>query len=374
MKKLSFLFIFILVLNACSSPEITAPEITWERTNFLQEMDTDVQNVTDVLIAEDGRVMATFYDGKHMNYIAITDDDGESWEKIELRGMSNPRALRQLSDGSFIIGATGLSDFPLIYTSENGIKWDALETTGEQLPNPFAASVWDILELPNGSLLIATDSQENDAEKLNPALYLLEDNHLSLMEEFYGLGVLALEIDQEGTLYLATQESDEHDDPNLAGQAHIWRSTDMGDSWEEVAEPTGANRVYDILAASDGSLYLGTGISGNFYRSTDKGDSWEQMTHVPTTDKLRGNPPAPQATDASRIYQMIELDNGMILVGTGNKTGSIFLTPDRGESWLETSDTGNNIVTWGLAQDPKSGTLWAGTGSYGGDVLTASVE
>jgi len=369
MKNLSFLLILSLLLSACSQAEIT-----WEKTNFLKEMNTDVQNVTDLLIADDGRVMATFYDETHMNYLAITDDEGNSWEKIELRGMTNPRALRQLSDGSFIIGATGLGDFPLLYVSENGVTWEGLETKGEQLPNPFAASVWDILELPNGNLLIATDSQENDAEKLNPALYLLEDNQLSLMEEFYGLGVLALEIDQEGALYLATQESDEHDDPSLAGQAHIWRSTDMGDSWEEVDEPTGANRVYDILAASDGTIYLGTGISGDLYRSTDKGDSWEKMTHVPTTDKLRGDPPTPQPTDASRIYQMLEIENGMILAGTGNKTGSIFLTPDGGESWLETSKTGKNIVTWGLAQDPKSGLLWAGTGSYGGDIFTATIE
>jgi len=58
-----------------------------------------------------------------------------------------------------------------------------------------------------------------------------------------------------------------------------------------------------------------------------------------------------------------------MLVGTGNNAGAIFYTEDEGKTWQETEDTGSNNVVWGLAQE-EDGTIWVGTGSHGGDVLT----
>lgn len=376
MKKLSLLVILTLLMSACSPDliELEAPSITWENSNFLREVDMDVQNVTDLLIAQNGALYASFYDEAHTNYIGMSDDNGASWTFESLpREVINIRAFRELSDGSFLIGSSSKGGGALLYRSDDALNWTAVETQGLELPNESSTTVWDILELPSGKILLATDDPENDPEEAHPTLYLLDGNKLKVAGEFPGLGVLALEVDRDGTIYIATEESAEHNDPALAGQARIFTSTDEGETWTEVDSPEGANRVYDILAASDGTIYLGTGISGEFFRSKDQGASWELMTHVPNTDKPMGNGQISRK-DASRIYQMIELPDGTLVVGTGNNAGSVFLTQDGGETWIRTEFTGQNVVAWGLTYDPISNLLWVGTGSFGGNILTGVVE
>lgn len=382
----------LLLLTSCGSPAPSAPledssptetietekdipEITWEPLRLPTTIGVEIQNVNDVLITQDGELLSTFYDDRNRSYVALSADEGATWEWKELpKGVTNPRAVRQLSDGSFLMGVTATRNAPILLTSEDGLEWVELETEGVQLPTAEAIAVWDLVELDDGRVLIGGDNRENDPDEAHATLFILEGNELSVLASFPGLGVMTLEKAPDGTLYAANSESDEHDDPELAGQAHVFKSTDDGETWEEVSMPLGANRIYDMLAASDGTLYLGTGIRGEFFRSTDEGASWETMTHVPSTDKPFGDPPVMTPTEATRVYQILELSNGMILVGTGNKTGGIFLTADGGESWTATSDTGKNIVTWGLAQDPATGTLWAGTGSYGGDLLQAKID
>ena len=156
----------------------------------------------------------------------------------------------------------------------------------------------------------------------------------------------------------------------LAGQAHVFRSADLGQTWTETGFLEGANRVYRLAVLRDDvTLLAGTGIRGEVYRSTNQGDVWTKLAHVPTGTKLWGDPPEPKAFDATRVYSILELADGSVLVGTGNTTGDIFMTTDGGTTWTATGDTGDNIVCWALAE-ADDGTVWIGTGSRGGDVFT----
>ena len=376
---------FVFLLSACSSPsptpatDVQAPEplvqeteefalISWQNLNLSQELGVEIQNMTALLYTQEGAILGSFYDEKDVSYIARSEDLGETWSKVTLdKGITYPRTLFSSSDGTLYLGGgVDQKTSPFWSSSDDGKTW--IELGNGVLPNRQAQAVWDILELPTGNLLLATDSLSNDPTQENPALYEWDGATLREFAKLPGLGVLSLAIDAEGTLYAATEESAEHDDPNLAGQAHVFRSTDGGETWEDTGLLEGANRVYTLLVLSDGNtLMAGTGIRGELYRSTDQGDTWIRLEHTPEGVK-NAQADKPEMKDTvSRIYSLLETAEGMILAGTGNKTGDVFqLNPE--EEWtLTTKDHQSNVV-WGLLQTPD-GTLWAGTGSYGGDIL-----
>ena len=347
--------------------------LDWQLTNFRQSIEQLPYNVTDMLVAEDGTVYAAYNDDNNATFVAATNDGGSSWEVSRLPdGVVSIRALRQMQDGRLLLGATGRAQTAILYESHDGTAWEELAqdaSKGIVLPNETSTSVWDIVELPGGEVLIVTDSRENNPNRENMTLYLLEGDRLSELASFPGLGLLAAAVNDEGLIVVATEESDEHDDPELAGQARIFISADNGATWDEGGVPQGANRIYDLLFHSSGVLYAGTGINGKLLYSSDNGLSWRAATHVPEIELPFGEEGGTRLAEASRVYQILELCDGSMLVGTGNNAGAIFYTEDEGKTWQETEDTGPNNVVWGLAQE-EDGTIWIGTGSRGGDVLT----
>lgn len=354
------------------APPPSSP-LAWQPTGLLAAAGGDVYNVGELLVDHDGRtVYAAYYDSQGEAYFARTSDGGRTWAITPLPEVEQVKALVQLSDGALVIGVSPRGRAPLLWLSrDGGGSWEALATG--TLPNRTSAIAWDIVEMPDRSIVVATDWLGNDPLAMNATVYRSTDGGATFqpLAPLPGLGVLCLAVDGQGTLFAGVEESAEHDDPELAGQAHVYRSTDGGQSWQETGALDGANRVYRLYVKRDGvTLLAGTGIRGEFYRSTDRGASWEKMTHVPTTTRMLGNPRQPTAVDATRVYSVLELQDGRVLVGTGNNAGAIFVTADDGRTWQATGETGKNIVVWGLAQS-ADGTIWAGTGSYGGEVLTA---
>jgi photosystem II stability/assembly factor-like uncharacterized protein len=350
--------------------------LQWTETKFLQEVGIDVRIVTDLLVSKDGRVFATFVDQDAHTYVSFTEDGGDTWETnampVEVKYI---RALRQLSDSSFIIGVGVTVSSPILYRSENGMDWEPIandQSADVYLPNETSGTVWDIAELSDGTVIIATDELSNDPLAMNTTVYALKDDVLKALAPLPGLGVLALEVTPQDVIYVTTEESTEHDDADLAGQARVFKLRDMNQPWEEVAAPQGANRVYDVFFENE-VLYLATGLYGNFYRSSDEGKTWGLTTHVPVSSKLFGNPPEMIETDASRIYSILQLQDGRLLVGVGNEVGDLFTTDDQGDTWELVDDPGPNNVVWGLAQE-EDGTVWVGTGSVKGTILKAEMD
>ncbi|MFA6018362.1 MAG: two-component regulator propeller domain-containing protein [Patescibacteria group bacterium] len=350
----------------------------WAVTNLHKEISERITNVTDILVSKSGMIFAAYTTENDQVFVASTSDDGEHWDSTPLpeNSLKNIRALRELSDGRLLVGGTGTNE-PILYESTDGGKtWDPIATNSQNgvvFPNVSVTSVWDIVELTNGEILIATDALTNDPLQNNPSLFILDEaGKISELAKFPGIGVLSIAVNVDGVIVVATEESSEHDDSSIAGQSHIFISEDDGKTWKEGGVPLGANRIYDLLFHTSGDLYAGTGISGEFLHSKDNGMTWEKMTHLPTIQIPFGEGGESMRSDEiTRIYQILELCDGSMLVGTGNNGGKAFLTKDGGVHWQEAGDTGSNNVVWALAQE-SDGTIWVGTGSHGGDVFRAA--
>jgi len=350
----------------------------WAVTNLHKEISERITNVTDILVSRSGIVFAAYTTENDQVFVASTSDDGEHWDSVPLpeNSLKNIRALRELSDGRLLVGGTGTNE-PILYESTNGGKtWNAIATdsrNGVVFPNASVTSVWDIVELVSGEVLIATDALTNNPLQNNSSLFVLDETgKISEVAKFPGIGVLSIAVNVDGVIVVATEESSEHNDSSIAGQSHIFISKDSGKTWKEGGVPEGANRIYDLLFHTSGDLYAGTGISGEFLRSQDNGMTWKAMTHLPTIQIPFGERGESMRSDEiTRIYQILELCDGSMLVGTGNNGGKAFLTKDGGVHWQEAGDTGSNNVVWALAQEPD-GTIWIGTGSHGGDVFRAA--
>jgi len=81
-----------------------------------------------------------------------------------------------------------------------------------------------------------------------------------------------------GTVYV-TQTGRRDDD----AQVYVWRSTDFGDTWEDISAniPAGPVNVIREDPVSEQILYLGTDVG--VYVSTDGGQQWEVLGDLPCT-------------------------------------------------------------------------------------------
>jgi len=129
------------------------------------------------------------------------------------------------------------------------------------------------------------------------------------------------------------------------GQRGVYRTTDGGESWEqvlEIGEWTGATdlvidpRDPDVLYAAAWqrhrtvAAYMGGGPNSGIYRSDDGGDNWQELTKgLPEGNMGKiGLAISPQKPDV--VYAAIELNR---------REGGVWRSTDRGASWEKRSDT-----------------------------------
>lgn len=349
--------------------------MAWQQTPFRSTTPKEARHVKRVAVQPSGRIHAAWYSQDFRAYMGYSDDQGASWRHTELDRTTQINQVIVLQNGTLVAGGTtALGASLLWYSTDNGQTWrNGARGSGgaEGLPNARSAMIWDLAERA-GEVIITTSSETNAPSASHQVVYAWNPatDTLRALAALPGMGALAVAVSPDGTLYVSTQDSAEHDDPATAGEGRVYRSTNGGVSWTQTGTLASANRIYALKALSDGSIVAGSGLNGGVYRSTD-GHQWAKMTTLPQGSKPFGNPPVMQGYDITRAYQFLELTSGALLVGTGNDTGSIFLSCDRGVSWESTAKTGSNIVVWGLAQGPD-GTIWVGNGSLQGDVWKAS--
>ncbi len=385
-----FLLILLLAITrpALSVAQVPSapppPTVRWADTGFSAAMDAiglSVQHVTEVLLRDGGsQVWAAFYDAENQSYLARSHDGGATWYTGLVPGLKQVRTLLPLDDGSVLFGGTPqTSRAPLvrllpIAAGATDLRWAPCATGAGSvvLPTAHASDVWDLVLDDSGTVYIGAGGSSSLAV-LKQLVFRSDDRCRTVVAAAplptLAVGVTALALDAYGRLFAASAETADHDDPATAGTARVAQSDDGGRTWRHSAELVGANRAYRLLVKSDGQMLAGTGLSGHFYRSSDRGVSWGLTPHVPDGLKLFGLPPVLTATPATRVYSILELEGGWILVGTGNDTGDLYISPDNGSSWFPTGDTGVNLVSWASAQSPD-GTIWIGTGSRGGTVWT----
>lgn len=342
----------------------------WEQTGFRASAPSIPRHVNRVITGDGGRVHAAWYSQENRAYVSYTDDGGSTWQHTALDRMLQLHQLIRLSDGTLVTGGQAFANAPLLWASADGGRtW---RSGGNGLPNPRSTLVWDLVER-NGEVIITTSSEANDPGASHEVVYAWNPvtDQLRALAPLPGMGALAVAVDGDGVLYVSTQDSAEHDDPATAGEGRVYRSTDGGGTWAQTGRLPSANRIYALTVLSDGSVAAGSGLNGGFYL-TRNGQDWVAGNPLPAGQKLSGDPPMPTSASVTRVYKILELKSGSLLVGTGNEAGDLLLTCDRGSSWTTTSETGGNIVAWGLAQE-ENGTLWTSNGSVQGDIWKAPV-
>lgn len=348
----------------------TGPPLVWQSTGLAAAFG-DFAHSTVLEVAADGEtVMVGFSDDDSQAYFGWTDDLGGTWDWTTLTGINQAKALIELANGDLVIGGSSRQTDAILKKSEDGGQtWREVANAGSfPLPHPKASTAWDLTLLPDGTVFAALDNPDNVPTEDNPAVWISTDNAETFqpVSPLPGTGSMSLAFD--GTaLFAATSESDEHDDPDLAGQARLFRSVDLGNTWEETGTLIGANRAYNLVFIGT-RLYATAGIRGAILFSDDHGDTFEACAAVPDGEWL--NPQSglvETAEPVTRVYDVVKLIDGRLLIGTGNRTGDVFVSDDDCASWEWGGDTQDNIVTWGLGQT-SDGTVWISTGSRGGDV------
>ncbi|MEK6477167.1 glycosyl hydrolase [Catalinimonas sp. 4WD22] len=131
---------------------------------------------------------------------------------------------------------------------------------------------------------------------------------------------------------------------NKGGERGLYKTTDGGKSWTKklgddawtgvtdlLIDPRNPDQLYAATWQRHRTVaaYMGGGPGTGIYRSTDGGESWEELTNgLPESDMGKiGLAISPQQPDI--VYAAIELDRG---------TGGIYRSADRGSSWEKRSD------------------------------------
>ncbi|MEL7022653.1 MAG: glycosyl hydrolase [Pseudomonadota bacterium] len=128
------------------------------------------------------------------------------------------------------------------------------------------------------------------------------------------------------------------------GDRGVFRTTDGGETWENVLNIDDATSCSDLAMTPDGSvLYAGMwqvrrypdffesgGETSGLYRSTDGGDTWEELTDgIPAGEKGRIAVTV-AASEPERVYATIESENT-----------ALYRSDDGGDTWVEKDDSGN---------------------------------
>ncbi|MEO1594439.1 MAG: glycosyl hydrolase [Pseudomonadota bacterium] len=128
------------------------------------------------------------------------------------------------------------------------------------------------------------------------------------------------------------------------GDRGVFRTTDGGETWKNVLNIDDATSCADLAMTPDaGVLYAGMwqvrrypdffesgGETSGLYRSTDGGDTWEELTEgLPETD-LGRIAVTVAASDPNIVYATVESENT-----------ALYRSDDGGDTWVAKDDSGN---------------------------------
>jgi cysteinyl-tRNA synthetase len=252
--------------------------------------------------------------------IARSTDAGEHWTN-QIVGAQNTCVTDLLEDQG-VLYATHW-DAGLLASTNNGVTWTAVLPSTVNDP-ALAGHYWKFAVAQNGGTKYYFTTSDLWSTDRNYGQVLRSTDGISWTVVFtntrpagawMGGAMLGLAVDPAtpSTLYIAQDagqvyRSTSNGDPGtwaptsgqpagrsftfalaVDGQHRIfagtlndglWRSTNGGNSWEQVL--TGQGTIYQVLAVP-GAVYASAG-DGNLYRSEDGGDTWLKLTNFSPAD------------------------------------------------------------------------------------------
>ncbi|MCB9915510.1 MAG: hypothetical protein H6828_10230 [Planctomycetes bacterium] len=153
--------------------------------------------------------------------------------------------------------------------------------------------------------------------------------------------------------------------PSSGTGGTMFRSTDGGANWSEVAALTGRS-VYDLEFAPDGTAYAGT--IDSVFKSTDGGASWTQhLLGIGVNDQVLEITIDPN--DPLRLWVGVA-------DALGSQTTTLLLSTDGGNTWASKTPAGGPYGFSAIAVQPgNSNKVYAGwEGAFGGGGVFVSSD
>ena len=263
---------------------------TWINTAQL----LDEIHVYSLLEASDGAIYAGTY--PHGDVFRTTDG-GNTWiNTANLLGATTVRALYQTKDGRILAG-TYAGTGKIFVTTDRGITWDSLATL------PWLGNgIFCMYEARDSSLYAG--GWGFPGKSTDGGITWFPLTNLPFPGE--GRSINSITQTSDGTLW-------------FTGWVHghggyIFKTTNGGASWDTTGRimvgQVHAVRVYDLLQANDGSLFIGFQPAEDSvcFRSTDHGATWQNTGAL---------------TDAYNVLCLLQASDGTVYAGT-TPNGDVF--------------------------------------------------
>ena len=243
-------------------------------------------------IAYAGKRLVAVGDRGHVLY---SDDGGSSWMQAKV-------PTRQLLTAvSFADGKHGWAvghDALILATSDGGQTWTQqyenregevplLDVWFENAQHGYATGAY-------GVLLETTDGQnwEDVADRLDNE----DGSHLNAIAEIEGSGLFI-----------------------VGEMGGMFRSADMGETWERVESPYQGS-LFGVVGGTEPGVVVAFGLRGHLFRSDDFGDSWQAISLLDDGDAVESG-----LADGNRLP-----DGRIVVVGHG---GTVLSSADNGQSF-----------------------------------------
>ena len=238
--------------------------------------------------------------------LLASKDDGKTWELVHTLPVDSSFVLDlELTKQAFYII---FSDYTAFRSEDAGKTWKAVNVDFPQRPN---------------SIVVIQDTMF--AGTLN-GLYRLKDDNWQRVELPGSVGEILSATEAEGKIYVAAKFSQDVTSSQKVRQGlvrgwWIFRSTDLGDSWNDIT-PTNAWPVMGLppkiklVAAGETLLAMERGM----VRSTDGGNTWLPPQLPGTSPSMDNRLSSAAVVNESTIY-------------VSSKNDGLYRSTDGGISW-----------------------------------------
>lgn len=175
------------------------------------------------------------------------------WEIINTPDSIDVRALNVNANNDIFIGNAYTSGGGLYKSSDNGLFWELFGLYGTGIYTIEINELGYLFVHGGGDLLCSKDNGQS-------------------WENIYNWGGSEIDSKPGGLMFISG---------STGSYINLLRSTDYGETWQEVAIYSNIEYVKAIEIKNSDTIYVGTikftGYGGGVYQSVDGGDSWEHI-------------------------------------------------------------------------------------------------